>query len=253
MILNSSEIRTLAHANNFSYFNDKHVRNASYDLTTESIVDMDGCSHSFYKLPPQGMAYVIFKEKINLPTDIIEFAHVKTSITQRGIMATNIGIIDPGYEGYISTLLINFGSKTFSLSQGNPYLRLTFHKVNSNYKSEAISAITNEKYIIDRRSDTDNLDQKFLNLSSVSSEVFGRVVKYLIGLSIIFSAGSFAVAIYFQNKTSAEKDSERIEKKYEIQTSTLTEQNRLLQSKIDVLADSAKNMSKAIEDLKKKR
>ncbi len=40
---------------------------------------------------------------------MIGFAHVKTSLTKRGILATHTGIIDPMYDGYMSTLLINYG------------------------------------------------------------------------------------------------------------------------------------------------
>jgi deoxycytidine triphosphate deaminase len=252
MVYNRSQIEALTTSGVLSYSNPSSIRNASYDLETEMIIDMDGKPYEEYKLPPQGMAYVISKEKLNLPKNIIAFAHVKTSITQRGIMATNIGIIDPCYEGSLSTLLINFGNKPLFLTKGRSYLRLTFHIVDDNYTSKKEArVISKEDYIADRKSDTDNLDQKFLNLSAVTNEVFTKVMKYLVGLGIIFSAASFSISMYFQIKTSNEKDLEKALKRFENQTNFLTEQNAQFQTKLEILADSNKKLSKAVKVLNK--
>jgi deoxycytidine triphosphate deaminase len=88
---------------------EKEFGDGSYNLTVEKVVDMNNVVGDSFTLKPQGMAYVVFKEKLNVPPDVIGFTHVKTTLTKLRIMATNIGIIDPNYNGYISTLLINFG------------------------------------------------------------------------------------------------------------------------------------------------
>jgi len=257
MVLNKDEINNIS--GNIGNFNADHVRHASYDLTTCSIVDMEGKSHELYKIEPQGMVYVVFKEHIKLPENIIALAHVKTSITQRGIMATNIGIVDPGYDGYLSTLLINFGKKPYSLMNGQSYLRLTFHEVNGGYKDyKPYSPSTLEQYKFARISDTDNLDKKFLNLSTVSNDVFARVMKYLVGLGIIFSCGSFLLAEYFQNKVSEERDLEKAVKRYEMEVSALKANSEMLKTTSEFLKtelksmqDSTKKMSTTIKTLKK--
>lgn len=211
MPLNKDQIKA---ANLISDASEDNFKDASYDLTVSNIIDMNGNEHKFYKIPPQGMVYAVFKEKISLGKELIGFAHVKTSLTQRGIMATNIGIIDPGYVGYISTLLINFGSSSESIIIGDPYLRLTFDKIDAIHtyqeNNKVLKSLDHAAYINQRKKDTDNLAEKFLNLNSVKEDVFKKVVKALIGLSIIFSAASFAVGMYFQNKTSSDKNMEKL-------------------------------------------
>lgn len=205
-----------------------NFKGASYDLRVEKIIDMDGEEHDFYKLPPQGMAYVIFKENVSLSQEFIGFAHVKTSITQRGIMATNIGIIDPGYSGPISTLLINFGSSFETLVKGESALRLTFHQIERNSApKDAPLPINDLAYLNARRKDTDNLSEKFLNLHTVKDEIFKKVIKTLVGLSIIFSAASFAIGMYFQNETSNDRNVDKQYKALEVSIKSLREENEL--------------------------
>jgi len=213
---------------------------------------MKGNRHSNYKLPPQGMAIVVFKEKLKLDKNIIGFANVKTTLTQKGIMATNIGIIDPGYEGFLSTLLINFGSSSYTLHEKESYLRLTFSKIAPDYDFKESKAITEEEYIKKRQSDTDNLSEKFLNLSTVNEEVFKRVMKSLIGLGIIFSASSFAVGMYFQTKNASEKDQDKIVKTYDIQNSLLMNQNKKLQMTLDSVSKVLKISDQRLKILEKK-
>jgi len=250
MTLNKKEIEDFGIIDDI---NKTHLRNASYDMSTESIIDMKGNKHDFYKLPPQGMAIVVFKEKIKLSENIIGFAHVKTSLTQKGIMATNIGIIDPGYNGFLSTLLINFGNDTHSLHKGEAYLRLTFNKINDEYQSDNSKLVQFPDYLKSRQSDTDNLSEKFLNLSSVNNEVFNKVMKSLIGLGIIFSAASFAIGMYFQNKTANEKDQDKVLKSYDIQNTLLLNQNKKLQLTLDSVNVSLKNTELRIRELEKKK
>ncbi|GAA4326080.1 hypothetical protein GCM10023149_28690 [Mucilaginibacter gynuensis] len=255
MILNRKEILEKALIDELD---EKHLRNGSYDLSTCQIIDMKGGKHDYYKLPPQGMAIVVFKERIKLTKGIIGFAHVKTSLTQKGIMATNIGIIDPEYDGYLSTLLINFGKSDQSLQVGEPCLRLTFAHMNSDYKSDAESMGKNpvlrkmDKYVQDRQANTDYLSKKFLNLNSVSIEVFNKVMKALIGLGIIFSAASFGIGMYFQNKTASEKDQDKIVKSYDIQNTLLVNQNNSLLKKLDSISNDMKVNEKRLKLLESK-
>ena len=222
----------------------KNFRSASYDLTVEKIIDMDGNVHDFYKIPPQGMVYVVFQEEISMDEEHIGFAHVKTSITQRGIMATNIGIVDPGYKGFISTLLINFGSSNETIIKGDAYLRLSFNKINRTDVNSNALALSKDAYLNARRKDTDNLSSKFLNLNTVKDEVLKKVVKALIGLSIIFSAASFALGMYFQNKTSSDKD---YQKRYDAQQAAF----EMLKAENNVFKKTLLNKLDSVNTIKK--
>ncbi|MCL4843787.1 MAG: hypothetical protein KJZ79_18195 [Bryobacteraceae bacterium] len=80
-----------------------------------------------FVLEPQGMVRVVSTELIRMPPGVIGYALVKNALSNRCILAINIGIIDPGYTGPISSTLINFGKDRFLLKRDSAFLRLTFH------------------------------------------------------------------------------------------------------------------------------
>jgi|ERR1700693_6211924 len=108
------------------------LRAAGYDLRIAALIGKtaDGKSErkeDEYYLNPQGVAAVVSKEVVKLPADVCAHASVKTSLCRQGVLAINIGIIDPGWEGPISSVLLNFGKEKYRLKNGEPFLRLTFH------------------------------------------------------------------------------------------------------------------------------
>lgn len=216
---------------------EKQFGTASYNLTVCSIIDMDGKTFHEFKLKPQGMIYVIFKEKINLPENITGFAHVKTALTRRGIMATNIGIIDPLYNGYISTLLINFGSTEFFISKGETGLRVTFSEIKVPQKAVEMKPLDYDAYVADTKGKTDYLDEKFLNLNNVEKEVSKVLITRFFGILAIFGAASFLIAMYFQFKASKFGETDRAIKRYETELNTLQEQNRTLEQRLERLTE----------------
>ncbi len=109
---------------------DAQFRDVGYDLTVGKIIDPNGNEHAKqFGVPPSGIVEVISKERLNLPTDICGFAHIKTSMVQQGLLPLNMGIVDPGWHGRLSATLVNFGDNQDRLVQiGDPFLRLTFVK-----------------------------------------------------------------------------------------------------------------------------
>jgi dUTPase len=125
-VLNSDQIQALGLIENAL---DSSYRTTSYDLTIGEVIDPAGNSVGFHRLEPQQMVVVISGEKVRLPRTVSGYAMPKTSLCNEGILALSTGIMDPGYEGLVSSMLVNFGGKAFALEEGNPYLRLTFHEI----------------------------------------------------------------------------------------------------------------------------
>jgi deoxycytidine triphosphate deaminase len=249
MVLGHEQIRRIVRS-----ITEEHLSNASYDLTAKQIYDMDGKAHDFYKIPSQGMAYVVFAEELELDNKTIGFAHVKTSLTQKGILAINIGIIDPGYKGFMSTLLMNFGNNPFTIEKGMPYLRVTFNRVLVETPLDVKhKELDYDSYSKARRKDTDNFDNKFLNLGSVTKEVLSTVTKWLLGFGALFTAASFGLGFYFQHKTSSDKSLDNSIKSYQTQAQVIAEENKFLSKKVELLENSLNNNNKLLDSLLKKR
>jgi deoxycytidine triphosphate deaminase len=104
-------------------------RATSYDVRIAQIVTNDGALHGSYKIPRQGIVQVISAERLRIPLNVTGIATVKTTLCNEGLLALNIGIIDPGYEGLISSFLVNFSNEARLLSHGEPFLRLQFQEM----------------------------------------------------------------------------------------------------------------------------
>ena len=133
MLLSGKEIKD---AGLLKRAKDGNYTSASYYLTVGKIVSMDGKIHDEYKIPPRGMAVLISEEIFNLPDNIIGYTTVKNSLSCDGLLAINVGLVDPGWGQPISSTLINFGSQNRLVLKGDKFLRMTFQKFEINELSQ---------------------------------------------------------------------------------------------------------------------
>lgn len=125
MLLSGKEIKD---AGLLKRAKDGNYTSASYYLTVGKIVSMDGKIHDEYKIPPRGMVVLISEEIFNLPDNIIGYTTVKNSLSCDGLLAINVGLVDPEWRQPISSTLINFGSQNKLVIKGDKFLRMTFQK-----------------------------------------------------------------------------------------------------------------------------
>lgn len=155
-------------------------RNASYDLRIDKIITPGAEETIDFILPAQGMVEVISAERVQLPADVAGYALVKTSLCNQGILALNIGILDPGYSGRISSTLINFGKTDFALRQGDTFLRLTFHEYEA---QEQIRYVTfdDPAYFADKKEKVlKYFSERFLDIKRTVEEVTEPVSKRVV-------------------------------------------------------------------------
>ena len=78
------------------------------------------------ELPPAGIAWVISLEDLTLEDRVTGHVDLVNAMSRKGLLAVNTGVIDPTYNGPISTVLINFSSQTRALKVGERFFRVTF-------------------------------------------------------------------------------------------------------------------------------
>lgn len=167
MILNYEQIKNLGLLQNFD---DKNFENASYDLCIDKIITVNGTEEQKLALKPNSMAVAISKESVKLPTNIVGHAYVRTRLSQKGIMANNIGVIDPGYEGPLSSVLVNFGEKKYLLEEGAVFLRLTFSEIEQPQNNIALKygPFKRKEYKVNQRSKAMRyLGNAFINIEEI--------------------------------------------------------------------------------------
>jgi hypothetical protein len=128
------------------------------------------------------------------------------TLNDRGILALSTGIVDPGYEGLVSSTLINFSEEDFGLSRGQPFLRVTFHKIEPLQDDEwreqirarqsSYNRIPSPDYVVKRKQMAKKLPETFLNIPLTAKNVAEKVAEARFqSASELLSKGATAVAL----------------------------------------------------------
>ncbi|MCR9283520.1 MAG: hypothetical protein NXH99_17655 [Rhodobacteraceae bacterium] len=104
-------------------------RATTYDATVGSIIQRGReIKAEEYHLPPRGIVWVVSAEIFDVPDDATGLATLRTTWTHDGVLALNVGVVDPFWKGPLAAAVVNFGSTDFEIKKGDPFLRLMFHR-----------------------------------------------------------------------------------------------------------------------------
>jgi deoxycytidine triphosphate deaminase len=177
MLLNGAAIRAKGFIKNAD---ERQFRPASYDVRIGQMLRPGGdVGADRVALEPQGILEVISVERIELPTNVVGYAMVKTSLCNDGIFAINIGIIDPGYRGLLSSTLVNLGKNQYPIVAGEVFLRLVFHEFDPQADTTSIT-IDDKKYREDKRVKmNEKFAPSFLDIPATVSKLSEPIVNKL--------------------------------------------------------------------------
>src|SRR5260370_24267431 len=85
-----------------------NYRASSYDPSIWKIITPEGEEVDSYELPPMGIVEVISRERFRIPSAMCCLAHVKTSLCNDGPSTLNTGIVDPSWNGRVSSFILHF-------------------------------------------------------------------------------------------------------------------------------------------------
>lgn len=191
MIQNHEQISDPKSGLRINGLNGAQLNQVSYNLAIGKIIDSLGNEHETYNLPPQGIVNVVSKELLELPNNLVAYATIKNGMSRKGLLAINIGIIDPGYNGMVASHLINFGREAIEIKSGQVFLRLTFHKLDLPKVNKSIKmSYSEEEYIEQRKTEARAyLGISFLGLEKaigkIKSDVSKRLIKDLLTWAVI--------------------------------------------------------------------
>lgn len=172
MILNNEQIEA---AGIVFAANDELRRSTTYDASIgEFILDGQCLEGDTYRLPPRGIIWVVSKETFKFGNSHTGLATLKTTLTHKGILALNVGVIDPGFEGPLATALVNFSRTTVKLQRGSPFFRVLVaeHTPASIFKP----VIEDRHAYIDRVVNrSTGFANSFLDTNSLGDEVAARI------------------------------------------------------------------------------
>lgn len=114
-------------------------------------------------------------ETYRLPKDVTGITTLKTGWTKRGVLTLTGGILDPGYDGPISTAVINFSKTEFNLRKGEPFFRSVFLRHSSAVAKE--SRISQEEYLGEVISGRALFSDTFLTVDKLIDDLIRKVFR----------------------------------------------------------------------------
>lgn len=98
-----------------------------------------------YILKPGRTAIVLTQEEIKMPPGLVALGFPPSKVSVQGILMTNPGQVDPGYEGPLRFTVINMGSGDFVLQKGNTIVSLVFFSLTSDSTKDWLARHSGEK------------------------------------------------------------------------------------------------------------
>ncbi|HGG9138771.1 TPA: hypothetical protein ACPFLU_002386 [Enterobacter hormaechei] len=253
----------------FGFVCDRKNKKITKDYSNKSSVDLT-IREVLYKddknivqslgrviLKPQDSVFVISEEILHVPEGFVAYVFLKNTLSKKGFLALNTGIIDSNYNGPISTLLINFSAVDEYLPITNnevdkSFFRVVFHEIdkNTNYNpSSSDSNVYNvkkeyKKYKSYCSSDIAKFPKTFLEPVVLKEQISKELTEKLNSISITKIGVVIAVVglvlslipigrdVFFAYNYDLKEFSE-YKVKSEEKISSLEEQLKTLQAKVD--------------------
>lgn len=166
------------------HYDPRCIKNCSYKVRigklikpeTGDIIDFQS-SQSFCLEPSE---IILFEsiEKINLPYNITASYSALYSVSSEGILLINSSMIEPGYSGLLSGVLLNFSSKKFVITKGCKIAKLNFFQTDEDNNANCISeTIIDNDYLHGLINKSVNYHKTFLNISGIENNIESNISK----------------------------------------------------------------------------
>ena len=167
---------------------DSSCRSTTYDATVgEFLSEGVFFEGNRYVLEKRSIVWVVSREVFTLGEIHTGLATLKTQWTHKGVLALNVGVIDPGWSGPLATALVNFSGKRITIQRGDPFFRVIIFQ----HKQTGAEPNVHEKfaYLADIRDKSRHFSATFLNTHSLVDEVAQSIFKLpKIGIWIALAA-----------------------------------------------------------------
>ncbi len=80
-------------------------------------------------IPPGQFAFLISRERVNVPIDLMAFINLRTKLKSRGLINVSGFHVDPGYSGQLIFSVFNAGIKTVILRENDKALLIWFARL----------------------------------------------------------------------------------------------------------------------------
>lgn len=155
---------------------DEGKRDSTYDATVGTIISRGKTVGSSHVLGPRGVVWVVSREEFHLPKNTTALASLRTTWAHRGIFALNVGVVDPGWKGPVSTALVNFSTNDFTVHLGDPFMRLMlFEHGIATPSIDPKNPVNRDAYVDQVKKHSKGFSNSFLNMHSLVDDVSRQI------------------------------------------------------------------------------
>jgi dUTPase len=175
------------------------------------------CPLDSYALEPGHTAVVTGFEEISLPSDIAGISFPPSRVSFKGILMTNPGHLDPGYQGKVRFAIINMGKYSYCLNRGDIIVTILLFKLENPPKKSWADRNPEGRQNDPNQIDVNRLSPDFLNLGERLKRIARREMdrterKTILSFILITFAAILlsAVAVNFFSGPDADELNRRI-------------------------------------------
>src|SRR4051794_37267725 len=152
MVLSDHEIKSrIAKEKLLELHDPERIKYCGYELTLGSVIEphtgemvsLTGGPHGWVRtmrnwvkgssnatkcfvLEPSDTMIIVTREILNMPGDLCAMYGQLNRLANRGLMILNTSVVEPGYSGPLSCVLVNFSSQRLALVPGESIAKLNF-------------------------------------------------------------------------------------------------------------------------------
>jgi len=168
------------------YAKDSPVQPASLDLSVGTVYSPcteeqnkpgDPIGTEQYILRPGRTAIVLTREELKMPSNLAAIGFPPSKeMSSQGILMTNPGQVDPGYEGPMRFTVINMGSKDFVLRKGDPIVSLVFLQLTANSAKDWLTRHSGQKSGGIIWDNLNRVSSDFVNVEERAREIANKAI-----------------------------------------------------------------------------
>ena len=125
-----------------------------------------------YELKPNELIIFQTAEKVKIPITLSASYSALDSIAKRGLLLINASMVEPGYTGYLSGVLLNFSSKSFFIQPNMEIAKINFFEVVGKIENKLDESIANYTEMLQEKAQF--YTQTFLDIDRIENEVIAK-------------------------------------------------------------------------------
>jgi deoxycytidine triphosphate deaminase len=125
----------------------------------------------FVLIEPGQLVWIRNKGRIRLPNNVCAFWWQTSTLSRQGLMLVNMSMVEPGYEGPLACLFVNFGKSRIRIGPNTVVAKLVFQLLDRETDSRWASEMDVERYDSDVHSNAVNGPTSFLCVADLWSDL----------------------------------------------------------------------------------